>query len=195
FLCDPCRAHFDSVRELLTDAGVPFQLNQRLVRGLDYYSRTAFEVISAGVGAQSAVAAGGRYDGLVEALGGAPVAGTGFAIGVDRLALALDAARFAVLPDAVVIGLGTLALRSAMQLAAELRAAGLRVELMSPERGLKPLLRRAGKIGARIALIVGDEELSRGVVQLRHLGESSQREVARGEVVDLVSRQARIAAS
>jgi histidyl-tRNA synthetase len=189
-LCDDCRQHFDTVRQLLADAEVPHTINPRLVRGLDYYSRTAFEVISTGVGAQNAVAAGGRYDGLVEALGGAPVSGTGFAIGVDRLALALDPTRFGVLLDAVLIALGYSALRAAMQLAGDMRAAGLRVELLSPERGLKAQLRRAGKIGARYALIVGNDELSRGVVQLRNLCESTQREIARTDVVNLISREA-----
>ncbi len=189
YLCDECRAHFDTVGQLLADAQVPHTINPRLVRGLDYYSRTAFEVISTQVGAQSAVAAGGRYDGLVEGLGGAPVAGTGFAIGVDRLALALDLAKFGVLPDAVLIALGDSAVRAAMQLSGEMRAARLRVELLSPERGLKALLRRAGKVGAHYAVIVGDNEISRGVVQLRDLRESTQREVARADIVNLMARE------
>jgi histidyl-tRNA synthetase len=186
YLCDDCRSHFETVRELLGVAGVPYSLNPRLVRGLDYYSRTTFEVISTGIGAQSAVAAGGRYDGLVEALGGAPVAGTGFAIGVDRLALALDAAEFELRPDAALIALGDSAMRVAMQLSGELRTAGLRVELFSPERGLKALLRRASKVGAHYALIIGDHEVARGVVQLRDLEQSNQREVARTDVVNLI---------
>jgi len=187
YLCDECQAHFDSVRELLADAQVPHSINPRLVRGLDYYSRTAFEVVSTGVGAQSAIAAGGRYDGLVEALGGAPVAGTGFAIGVDRLALALDPIKFGVLPDAVLIALGNSALRAAMQLSGEMRAAGLRVEPLSPERGLKALLRRAGKIGARYAVIIGEDEISRGMVQLRDLRQSTQHEVPRAEVTERIA--------
>ena len=153
------------------------------MRGLDYYSRTTFEVISTAVGAQSAVAAGGRYDGLVEALGGAAVAGTGFAIGIDRLALALDAARFVSRADVALAALGEPAMRRGMKLAAEMRAAGLRVELLSPGRGLKALLRRADKIGARYAVIIGDQELSREVVVLRDLKRSTQREVAQHEIV------------
>jgi histidyl-tRNA synthetase len=189
YLCDECQAHFAIVRELLADARVPHTVNPRLVRGLDYYSRTAFEVVSTRVGAQSAVAAGGRYDGLVAALGGAPVAGTGFAIGIDRLALALDHAKFDVMPDAALIALGNAALSATMQLSADLRAGGLRVEPLSPERGLKALLRRAGKIGARYAIIIGEDEISRNVVQLRNLQESTQREIARAEVVDLLIRE------
>jgi histidyl-tRNA synthetase len=187
FLCDNCRAHFAIVRELLTDAGVPHAVNPRLVRGLDYYTRTTFEVISTAVGAQSAVAAGGRYDGLVEALGGAAVAGTGFAIGVDRLALALDAARFDSRADAAVAALGDAAMRRGMALAAEMRAAGLRVELLSPGRGLKALLRRADKIGARYAVIIGDNELARRSATLRDLRTSTQSEVAQEDLIGAIS--------
>lgn len=183
YLCEACRAHFATVRELLADAGVPHSVNPRLVRGLDYYTRTTFEVISGAVGAQSAVAAGGRYDGLVEALGGAPVPGTGFAIGVDRLALALEAAKFEQRPDAALAALGEAAMRAAMRLAGEMRAAGLRVEVLSPGRGLKALLRRADKIGARYAVIIGDNELQRATAVLRDLKASAQSEVAQRDLV------------
>ena len=178
YLCENCRAHFATVREFLSDAGVPHTVNPRLVRGLDYYTRTTFEATSTAVGAQSAVAAGGRYDGLVEALGGAPVAGSGFAIGVDRLALALDAARFAAHADAAIAALGEAALRRGMSLAAALRARGLRVEVLAPGRGLKALMRRADKIGARHAVIIGDDEIARGAVTLRDLKTSTQTEIA-----------------
>ena len=191
FLCEPCRAHFDSVRDLLTDAGVPYKLNPRLVRGLDYYSRTAFEVISTRIGAQSAVAAGGRYDGLVETLGGAPVAGTGFAIGIDRLALVLDARKFELRPDATLIALGDSAVPVAMRLSGEMRAAGLRVELLSPERGLKALLRKADKIGARYALIIGEDEIARGTAQLRDLRLSTQREIACADAAQVIVAESR----
>jgi histidyl-tRNA synthetase len=187
YLCDNCRAHFATVRELLTDADVPHVVNPRLVRGLDYYTRTAFEVISTAVGAQSAVAAGGRYDGLVEELGGAAVPGSGFAIGVDRLALALEAAKFVSHADAALVALGDAAIRRAMKLAAEMRAAGLRVELLSPGRGLKALLRRADKIGARYAVIIGDNELTRATAMLRDLKTSTQSEVAQGDLIAALS--------
>jgi histidyl-tRNA synthetase len=187
YLCDNCRAHFATLRELLTDAGVPHTVNPRLVRGLDYYTRTTFEVVSSAVGAQSAVAAGGRYDGLIEALGGAAVAGSGFAIGVDRLALALDAARFGARADVALAALGEPATRRAMTLAAEMRAVGLRVELLSPGRGLKALLRRADKIGARYAVIIGDNELARAAASLRDLKTSTQSEVAQADLIATLS--------
>ena len=183
YLCDNCRAHFAAVRELLTDADVPHAVNPRLVRGLDYYTRTTFEAISTAVGAQSAVAAGGRYDGLVEALGGTAIPGTGFAIGVDRLALALEATKFVSQADVALVALGDAAMRRAMTLAAEMRASGLRVELLSPGRGLKALLRRADRIGARYAVIIGDNELGRGTAMLRDLKTSTQSEVAQSDLI------------
>jgi histidyl-tRNA synthetase len=184
YLCEPCRKHFGTVEELLTRASVPYVVNPRLVRGLDYYTRTTFEAISKAVGAQSAVVAGGRYDGLVEALGGAAVAGTGFAIGVERIALALDNDRFKLdgAPDAAIIAMGERAAATSIDLAKALREKGLRVEMLSPERGLKALLRRADKVGARYALIMGDNELDRGVVQVRDLKASTQREIASAAV-------------
>ena len=176
YLCDECRAHFETVKELLTAASVQFDVNPRMVRGLDYYTRTAFEVMAGGLGAQSTVVAGGRYDGLVETMGGAAVAGIGFAIGVDRMALALQAAGLAptAAPDAAIIAMGPAATQQAINVARELRALNINVELLSPERKVKVLLGRASKIGARFAVIIGDNELSRGIVQLRDLEQSTQ---------------------
>ncbi|HLW70264.1 MAG TPA: histidine--tRNA ligase [Candidatus Binataceae bacterium] len=184
YLCDACRAHFATVERLLSGAGVPYVVNPRLVRGLDYYMRTTFEVVSTAVGSQSAVVAGGRYDGLVEALGGAPVAGTGFAIGVERLALALEATggAGAVAPDVALIALGDSAVVAAMKLAGELWRRGICVELLAPDRGLKALMRRANKLGAHFAIIVGENELARGVVQLRDLRAGTQRELPQAVV-------------
>jgi histidyl-tRNA synthetase len=179
YLCDECRAHFDSVKELLTAAGVQHIVNPRMVRGLDYYTRTAFEVMAGGLGAQSTVVAGGRYDGLVETMGGAPVAGIGFAMGVDRMTLALEASGTVIpsAPDAAIIAMGPAATRQAVIVARDLRSANLQVEMLSPERKMKTLLARASKIGARFAVIIGDDEIARGVVQLRDLKQSAQREL------------------
>jgi len=189
YLCDPCRAHYDSVKRLIGAAGVEFAENPRLVRGLDYYSRTTFEVTSADLGAQSTVAGGGRYDGFVEMLGGAPVAGIGFGIGIDRVALALQAAnRVEMLtPDATIIALGEAALAHAVVLARRLRSENVSAELLSPERKLKALLGRASRVGARFAIIVGENELQRGVVQLRDLKHSRQTEVAEADLVPTIA--------
>jgi histidyl-tRNA synthetase len=189
YLCDECRAHFDIVKELLTAANVQYIVNPRMVRGLDYYTRTAFEVMASGLGAQSTIVAGGRYDGLVETMGGTAIAGIGFAIGVDRMALALEAAGVTptIAPDAAIISMGPAAMRHAVIVARDLRAANLNVEMLSPERKMKSLLARASKIGARFAVIIGDDELARGVVQLRDLNESTQREVAVAEAARAIA--------
>jgi histidyl-tRNA synthetase len=189
YLCEECRAHFETVKELLAAAEVQFVVNPRMVRGLDYYTRTAFEAMAEGLGAQSTVVAGGRYDGLVETMGGAAVAGIGFAIGVDRMALALQAAGVApvVAPDAAIIAMGPAAARHAMVVARNLRAANLNVEMLSPERKMKTLLARASKIGARVAVIIGEDELARGVVQLRNLKQSEQREVPVAEAARAIA--------
>jgi len=148
-------------------------------------------VVLRAVGSQSAVVAGGRYDGLVEALGGASIAGSGFAIGLERLALALQSGKGKAntAPDVAIVALGDTAVAHANRVAAELRAQDLRTEFLSPGRGLKALLRRADKLNARYALIIGANEMARGVVQLRNLRESVQREVPRTEVVELLKRE------
>jgi histidyl-tRNA synthetase len=188
YLCDPCKAHFHQVQELISVAGLKFVENPRLVRGLDYYSRTTFEVIAEGLGAQSTVVAGGRYDGLVEALGGAAAPGIGFGSGLERLVLALEAA--GRMPargiDVVMIAMGAAATRKAVAVAATMRRHGITVEMLSPERKLKALLGRAGKIGARFAVIIGDNEIQKGVVVLRDLNASTQREVAEGDLAAAV---------
>ena len=189
YLCDECRTHFDTVKELASAGKVQFVVNPRMVRGLDYYTRTAFEVMAGGLGAQSTVVAGGRYDGLVETMGGAAVAGIGFAIGVDRMALAIQAAGLAptAAPDAAIIAMGPAATRHAIVVARNLREANLNVEMLSSERKMKTLLARASKIGARFAVIIGDDELTRGVVQVRDLKQSTQREVAVAEAARAIA--------
>jgi histidyl-tRNA synthetase len=188
YLCADCRAHFAKLKDLLDAAAVEFVENPRLVRGLDYYMRTTFEVISADVGAQSTVIAGGRYDGLIEALGGAPVPGIGFAMGIERLALALETAgrapKFEV--DAAIIPIGDAAARKAITVAHAMRQRGLRVEMLSPERRPKALLGRAAKIGARFAVIIGENELQKGAVVLRDLRASSQIELPEAQVAERV---------
>ncbi|MGC1679592.1 MAG: histidine--tRNA ligase [Candidatus Binataceae bacterium] len=189
YLCEDCRVHFDSVRSLAAAAGVETTINPRLVRGLDYYTRTAFEFMAEGLGAQSTVIGGGRYDGLVEAMGGAAIAGIGFGMGVDRMAIALEAAGLvpSAKPDAMVIAMGANAVASAVAMVRELRQSNLRIEMGSPERKLKPLLARAAKIGARFAVIVGDNELARGVVQLKNLSSGEQREVETAGLADAIA--------
>ena len=184
YLCDPCKTHFAQVKAVLTAGGVKYVENPRLVRGLDYYTRTTFEVIATGLGSQSTVVAGGRYDGLIEALGGASVPGIGFGSGLERVALALEAAGKLLIEktDAAIIAMGEAATLKAVAVARAMRESGLSVEMFSPERKLKALLSRANKIGARFAVIIGDNEIAKGVVMLRDLQSSTQREVPEAEV-------------
>jgi len=182
-LCNACRAHFDTVRGLLDGLGVRYELDHRLVRGLDYYTRTTFEFFVAGRrGQQQALGGGGRYDGLAELLGGRPTPGIGFGIGIDRSVLAaaeqgVEAAVEAPLVAVVSSEAGELGLRLAA--AATLRAAGLRVRADGSTRKLGKQLESAAKLGARWAVIIGDDP---GTVILRDLDEHTQRELPLSEV-------------
>ena len=169
-LCDGCRAHLDAVRALLEQESVPYTMNPRLVRGLDYYTRTAFEVVGATLGAQNAVGGGGRYDGLVAALGGPDVSGIGFALGVERLAMVVPAEVGAEIPPAVaVLPLAPEAVGPAFGLATRLRDAGLSVALEPAGRSVKALLRAADRRRARVAFILGEDELRAGRATIRDL--------------------------
>lgn len=169
--CADCTAHFERVRELLAAEGVTPTLRPYMVRGLDYYCRTAFEVVAAGLGAQNALGGGGRYDGLVKDLGGPDIAGVGFALGVERLALVLDAegAMASAAPEFVLAPLGAAAERAALALAHRLRRGGARVEVEPGGRSLKSQMRHAGKLGARWVVILGEDELASGHLTVRDM--------------------------
>lgn len=171
FLCGPCRDHFARVQAYLHQENVAFTINPRLVRGLDYYCRTSFEVLAQGLGSQNAVCGGGRYDGLVEQMGGPAIPGIGFAIGVERLAMLLQAQEqsHALFPDLFIVPLGQAAESQGFAVARRLRQGGYRVELESGSRGLKAQMRRADKLGARYVLILGDNELAAGQGTVRDM--------------------------
>ena len=180
-LCDACAAHFAGVRAHLHAVGVDYVLEPRLVRGLDYYTRTAFEVYPAGAeGQQSAIGGGGRYDGLVELLGGKPTPGIGFGIGLDRVLLALETAGAAPreegTPVAVVVGSDPADTTTRFRIATELRSSGLAARAELGSRKLGKQLEAAARDGAHFAVIVGDE-LGGGQVQLRDLEAGTQRAV------------------
>jgi histidyl-tRNA synthetase len=190
FLDEPCRQHFEQVKSILKTVGVEFQENDRLVRGLDYYTRTAFEFTHGALGAQNAILGGGRYDGLSEALGGPSAPGIGFAIGEDRLVLALQESAEAVLrkPDVYVAPLGAGMDREAARLARELRRHDVVVELGDENFRLKKSLETASKIGARLALIVGENEVQSGSFALKNLESGEQVAVARGELAGRIQK-------
>src|SRR5579862_8523070 len=182
FLDEDCRKHFDAVQEILTKVRVPYSLNDRLVRGLDYYTRTAFEFTHGALGAQNAILGGGRYDGLSEALGGPSAPGIGFAIGEDRLVLTLQALRSVppAAPDVYIAPVGAGMNRKALGLAKELRRQGLLVELGDRSYKLGKLLERASKTGARYALIVREGDADTAEYALKNLTTGEQAPVPRG---------------
>ncbi|GFK95346.1 Histidine--tRNA ligase [Fundidesulfovibrio magnetotacticus] len=179
--CPACKAHFDAVLEVVDAGGLPYTLNPRLVRGLDYYVRTTFEVTSDMIGAQSAVAGGGRYDGLVRNLGGPDLPGVGFACGMERLAL-LMGAQDAPAPDFHLVAMGAAAVAQGVLLARELRGAGLSGESALAERSMKSQMRQAAKSRARFCLILGEAEAASGQVQVKDMQTGEQRTLARNDV-------------
>jgi histidyl-tRNA synthetase len=189
YLDEPCRKHFDQVMEILQFVGVPFTRNERLVRGLDYYTRTAFEFTHGALGAQNSILGGGRYDGLAEQLGSPqPAPGIGFAIGEDRIVLALqesvgDAQRK---PDVYIAPLGSGMDREAARLARKLRSQDVIAELGDETFRLKKSFEAATKIGAKFILIVGGNEVQSGTFALKNLASGEQVDVPRTELAEKI---------
>jgi histidyl-tRNA synthetase len=184
YLCEECAAHFASLREYLDLLGRGYTVNHRLVRGLDYYTKTVFEVWAAGIGAQSAVCGGGRYDGLAEILGGPPTPGVGFGSGLERIIMVMKQLDVEVpplpVPAVFLAYLGKQAGREALRLTYALRGAGVGTWLAFGKRGLKSQLREAGKRGVRYAVILGEDELAAGTATVRDMqaGEQASVELA-----------------
>lgn len=181
--CPACKEHFRQTRGLLDAGGLEYSVNPRLVRGLDYYVRTTFEVTSGKIGSQSAVAGGGRYDGLVRALGGPDVSGMGFACGMERLAL-LMGEQPAPPDDFYLAALGDKAQTAGLLLAQTLRAAGLRGECALAAKSAKSQMRQAAKSAARFCVILGDAELEAGTVTLKDMAAGSQRTLSQDTLID-----------
>ncbi|MDP9417564.1 MAG: histidine--tRNA ligase [Actinomycetota bacterium] len=186
-LCAGCAAHFAAVRAHLDDLGVAYALNPRMVRGLDYYTRTTFEFVHDGLGSQAGIGGGGRYDGLMAELGGQPLSGIGFGLGVDRTLLACEAEGLTVgearRVDVYVVPLGVAAKSVAVRTAGALRARGVRVDVSYGDRGLKGAMKGADRSGARFALIVGERDLEAGTAQLKDLASGEQESLALDAVV------------
>ncbi|HEY6565996.1 MAG TPA: histidine--tRNA ligase [Actinomycetota bacterium] len=187
-LCEPCAEHFAAVRAGLDAAGIDYMLDPRLVRGLDYYTRTAFEWISEVLAENKAgtVNAGGRYDGLAEALGGTPTPGVGFAMGLDRVLLAMEGEGVAVapprVPRAFVVAIGQPVQAAGRALLDDLRAAGVSAIAALEDRPMKAQMKQANRAGADFAVIVGESELAEGSVTLRRLDDGIQKTVPRQDV-------------
>ena len=191
-LCAECREHYDSVRDFLRDAGVQWQEAPRLVRGLDYYTRTTFEFTHELLGAQSGIGGGGRYDGLMESVGGDALSGIGFGLGTDRTLLACEAEGLDVgagpRVDVFVVPIGDAARHVSVGLLAELREAGIRADMAYGGRGLKGSMKAADKSGAPRVVIIGEDEVAAQNVQVKDMQQGSQQAMTREEVVGELRR-------
>ena len=191
-LCDDCKTHYAAVKHQLEMRGVIYRENWRLVRGLDYYMRTTFEITAQGLGSQNAVCGGGRYDGLVELLGGPPTKGIGFAIGEDRLILSLQESGRAPAQqgrDVYIAWMGDRAHATAIRAAKDLRKAGFSVELPPVELKFGKALGQADKLGAKYALILGDNEVSEGLWTLKTLADGSQAKFTEPELLEHLKKR------
>lgn len=183
FLCDECRAHFEAVISALGSFGVPYEINPRMVRGLDYYTKTTFEFVHDGLGAQSGIGGGGRYDGLMAQIGGPDLSGIGYGLGVDRAVLALEAEGVELegadrRVDVFGIAIGDEARTTMSKLIDELRAAGVSADMSYGQRGLKGSMKGADRAGAKFALVLGERELEAGEVAVKNLADHAQESVA-----------------
>jgi histidyl-tRNA synthetase len=178
YLCGPCKSHFETVEQGLKRLGVPFEVNTRLVRGLDYYTRTTFELVMGHLGAQNTVAAGGRYDGLVHEIGGPSTPGIGFALGVERAISLMDTSTLVMSsPKAFIAALGPEAVSIVLPLIHDLKSAGIPVETDYSGASLKSQMKKADKSGAAFTLILGEEEIKKGTAMLRNMQTKEQEEL------------------
>ncbi len=195
YLCDDCKAHFESVKAHLSAMSIDFTVNPKIVRGLDYYTRTVFEFVSGDIGAQSTVCGGGRYDGLIKQMGGQDTPSLGFAMGIERLMMVLSAQN-AQLPEAptcdlFIATLGEKASLKAAALCKELRDEGYKVQTDICARGLKAQMKYANKIGAKFSLVLGDSEVESGKASLKNMSNSSERQINLSEIVEELGEEIR----
>jgi histidyl-tRNA synthetase len=191
-LCDACREHYERVKGYLSDLGVKFTENTRMVRGLDYYTRTTFEFVHDGLGAQSGIGGGGRYDGLMAELGGQSLSGIGFGLGVDRVLLSLQAEGVRIGDpascDVYCVPLGEAAKARLVVAAGALRAVDVRVDIAYGGKGLKGAMKAADRSGARFVLVLGERDLAEGVVQLKDMASGDQTPTPLADLVTAVQR-------
>ena len=195
YLCDDCKEHFEKVKANLSAMNISFTVNPKIVRGLDYYTRTVFEFVSGDIGAQSTVCGGGRYDGLIKQMGGQETPSLGFAMGIERLMMVLEAQK-AELPedstcDLFIATLGDKATLKASALCRELRDEGYKVQTDICGRGLKAQMKYANKIGAKFTLVLGDNEVESEKATLKKMSDSSEREISLKELVEELGEEIR----
>ncbi len=195
YLCDDCKEHFQKVKENLNAMNISFTVNPKIVRGLDYYTRTVFEFVSGDIGAQSTVCGGGRYDGLIGQMGGPETPSLGFAMGIERLMMVLKA-QDAELPDAktcdlFIAPLGEKATTEASRLCAVLREGGYKTQTDICARGLKAQMKYANKIGAKFTLVLGDNEVDSGKARLKNMAKGTEREINLSEIEEELGEEIR----
>jgi histidyl-tRNA synthetase len=191
YLGPECAEHFDGLRRYLQALSIPYELNARLVRGLDYYTKTVFEIVPQEEGAQSSIGAGGRYDGLMEILGGRPTPGIGFATGIERIILNLKRQEIAVpkqAPPQVFVAYQTEAREAAVALAGKLRRGGVSATAASGGRSLKAQMRQADALGVRYAAIIGQEELATNTILLRRMSDSQQQRIPKEDLAEALAK-------
>ena len=187
-LCDECSDHFDQVKMYLTAAGIPFEVDSRLVRGLDYYTKTAFEIILTEIGAQSAICGGGRYDGLIRDIGGQDMPGVGFALGMERVFAALEASGIEIPvekgADVYCVALGEKAREKAFSWVIELRRNGLKAEMDYMAKSFKAQMKAADRVNAAQVVICGDNELENDAIIIKDMAASTQETVSQNKVIE-----------
>lgn len=188
YLCDDCRRHFDAVQKHLDAMDIAYTVNPRIVRGLDYYTRTVFEFVSTDIGAQGTVCGGGRYDGLVEELGGTHVPSLGFALGIERLLLVMRGQGIEFpKPDPCMLYIATMGERAALEassIAQSLRASDFPVEIDTCGRSLKAQMKYAGKLGAQYTVVLGDNEIDAGVYTLKNMQTGEEKQIAADDFIE-----------
>jgi len=191
YLGPECRDHFEKVQSYLRDLDIPFVIDPKLVRGFDYYTKTAFEFVSGKLGAQNALGGGGRYDNLVEEIGGSPTPAVGFGLGLERLMLTLESLGIELPVEmgitAFIASMGEKAHTAAVKLAYELRNKGISVDMDYTGRSLKAQMKIADKLGAKYAIILGEDELARQAATVRNMASSEQRTVSLSELADILA--------
>jgi histidyl-tRNA synthetase len=192
-LCSACSEHFSAVKENLELMGIPYQEDRLLVRGLDYYTHTAFEIMAPDIGAQSSIGGGGRYNGLVEVCGGPPIPGIGFALGIERIILAMEQQHLPIGQpggiDVFVVTAGQVAAGEAIRQLQKIRAAGISADKDYMSRSLKAQMKFAGKVGAKYAVIIGEDEIKQGVVAVRNMSLGEQKSIALEQLVIYLKEQ------
>ena len=194
YLCEDCRVHFEGLKNRLAAAGIEYRINPLIVRGLDYYTKTVFEIISTDIGAQGTVCGGGRYDGLVEELGGKPTPGIGFGMGMERLLLVLESLGIDIpepsLCDVYVCTLGEQAAQEGFSITTQLRNAGVKAECDHMGRSMKAQMKYAGKIGAAKVVIIGEDELKNKEAVVRDMAQSKEDTVAFEQLINFIKEEA-----